>query len=311
MAFILLIIFNLALLQIILDIFSFLAVKSIKIYMEKYTQHSKPDVVHAPNINESSKQYILSFDFVKGFMVKITVELYNKCTKNITPYKCFEELKNYKYTRFNSSTSVNEHFHLFDFHQQQRFYQTYFTFPVVSLTSHFTSDSFGHPGSEPQLQKEGVRLVTFKNFPHSVPVSAIRLAQAGFYYTGEGDKVKCFSCGMTYQGWELGDKPSSIHARISPDCLFVLGQESSNSPLPPHMTREPDFSQPQPPDSGYFGSLTSLQTSGSLNLSSLHTSSPLSPSSLQISNPLELQVDGRVKVFFCSLISVNIKCMVM
>ena len=65
--------------------------------------------------------------------------------------------------------------------------------PSVSLASHFASGLYGGPeGPGGQYHKEGVRLTSFRNFPPSVPVSAIRLAQAGFYYTGEGDTVKCF-----------------------------------------------------------------------------------------------------------------------
>ena len=87
------------------------------------------------------------------------------------------------------------------------------------------------PGSNAELQRERARLATFADFPTSAPVSAIRLAQAGFYYTGERDVVKCFSCGKTYQCWQRGDRPTLVHARISPNCALVRGSDTLNIPL--------------------------------------------------------------------------------
>lgn len=122
--------------------------------------------------------------------------------------------------------------------------QTYTTFPVVNFTSHFTSGSCDQSNPTPHLHKEGVRLATFSVLPSSVPVSAIRLAQAGFYYTGESDKVKCCSCNVTHQGWRRGDKPQDVHAAISPNCPLVLGQRSSNVSLPHSMTTISGYLEP-------------------------------------------------------------------
>lgn len=38
------------------------------------------------------------------------------------------------------------------------------------------------------------------------------LARAGFIYLGEGDKVKCFSCGVAHHEWEQ---------KWSPDCHYL------------------------------------------------------------------------------------------
>ncbi len=47
------------------------------------------------------------------------------------------------------------------------------------------------------------------------------LARAGFFYLGEGDKVKCFSCGVSLHEWEKKDSAYLEHVRWSPDCHYV------------------------------------------------------------------------------------------
>ncbi|XP_071425495.1 E3 ubiquitin-protein ligase XIAP isoform X3 [Pithys albifrons albifrons] len=69
--------------------------------------------------------------------------------------------------------------------------------------------------------QERSRLGTFAEFPPGCPVSASALARAGFVYTGEGDKVKCFSCHTTIEGWASGDSAVERHKQLSPNCKFV------------------------------------------------------------------------------------------
>ncbi|EMP35412.1 Baculoviral IAP repeat-containing protein 4 [Chelonia mydas] len=71
------------------------------------------------------------------------------------------------------------------------------------------------------MAEEYSRLRTFANFPNCCPISASTLARAGFFYTGEGDKVKCFSCHATIEGWEHGDSAVGRHRKISPKCKFI------------------------------------------------------------------------------------------
>ncbi|KAM9274031.1 E3 ubiquitin-protein ligase XIAP isoform 1-T5 [Morus bassanus] len=69
--------------------------------------------------------------------------------------------------------------------------------------------------------QEHYRLRTFVEFPPGCPVSASALARAGFVYTGEGDKVKCFSCDTTVEGWAPGDAAVERHKKLSPNCKFI------------------------------------------------------------------------------------------
>ncbi|NXG79696.1 XIAP ligase, partial [Baryphthengus martii] len=75
--------------------------------------------------------------------------------------------------------------------------------------------------SDQDWAQEHYRLGTFAEFPLGCPVSASALARAGFFYTGEGDKVKCFSCHTTVEGWEPGDSALERHKRLSPNCTFI------------------------------------------------------------------------------------------
>ncbi|XP_053555092.1 E3 ubiquitin-protein ligase XIAP [Bombina bombina] len=73
------------------------------------------------------------------------------------------------------------------------------------------------------FSEESSRIASFTNFPSSCPVSASTLARAGFYYTGSGDRVKCFSCQGIVEGWQHGDTAIGKHRKISPNCPFVNG----------------------------------------------------------------------------------------
>ncbi|KAM6363203.1 baculoviral IAP repeat-containing protein 1 [Pluvialis apricaria] len=83
------------------------------------------------------------------------------------------------------------------------------------------------------FEDEGVRLDSFKTWPAEAPVEATALAKAGFFYTGEGDKVQCFNCARCLQECEEGDDPMEQHAKWFPDsnCLEVLGKSQSSESL--------------------------------------------------------------------------------
>ncbi|CAC5393833.1 BIRC2_3 [Mytilus coruscus] len=71
------------------------------------------------------------------------------------------------------------------------------------------------------MQFEGARFATFATFPHVPGIFATRLAEAGFYYTGSGNEVVCFSCGVRYSCWRQHDSAFEIHKRIFPNCPFI------------------------------------------------------------------------------------------
>ncbi|XP_062998012.1 E3 ubiquitin-protein ligase XIAP [Elgaria multicarinata webbii] len=87
-----------------------------------------------------------------------------------------------------------------------------------------------------ELADECARQQTFISFPNHCPVSPSDLSQAGFFYTGEGDKVKCFSCHATIEGWRQGDSAAERHKTISPNCKFMndinFGKNDTHSAVP-------------------------------------------------------------------------------
>ncbi|KAG9341744.1 hypothetical protein JZ751_018810 [Albula glossodonta] len=66
-----------------------------------------------------------------------------------------------------------------------------------------------------------VRLRSFRDFPLPQQLSAERLARAGFYFTGEADRVRCFSCRHTVENWQPGDVPAERHHQASPACKYL------------------------------------------------------------------------------------------
>lgn len=95
----------------------------------------------------------------------------------------------------------------------------------------------GFPGSvyaPPNYASEHARLHSFINWPKECPVQPKELIDAGFYYTGEDDKVQCFKCNVILAGWDPEDTPWGEHKRWSKDCPLVneyLLRRNPHSPL--------------------------------------------------------------------------------
>lgn len=91
-----------------------------------------------------------------------------------------------------------------------------------------------HKKMTPNYAREQARLHTFINWPKECPVQPKELIDAGFYYTGEEDKAKCFQCGVILAGWEPEDTPWGEHQKWSKDCPLVrqrLLQRNPHSPV--------------------------------------------------------------------------------
>ncbi|KAG7201967.1 hypothetical protein KM043_004667 [Ampulex compressa] len=93
---------------------------------------------------------------------------------------------------------------------------------------------------------ESARLQSFENWP--VPfMEPEKLAAAGFYYIGEGDKVRCFECHVEISQWIEGDNPMVDHQRWSGRCRFIrkipcgnvpIGVDPDSVPLPRPRSRD-------------------------------------------------------------------------
>jgi len=72
------------------------------------------------------------------------------------------------------------------------------------------------------------RLRTFTRWPASSPIDKAVLCQAGFYFTGFDDQVRCFYCSGGLREWRITDDPWEEHARWFPDCAFLLQQKGQD-----------------------------------------------------------------------------------
>ena len=67
------------------------------------------------------------------------------------------------------------------------------------------------------------RVNSFENkWPKQLTQRPNQMVASGFYYTGCGDTVTCFHCGITLRNWEHTDDVDMEHKKHSPDCKFLL-----------------------------------------------------------------------------------------
>ncbi|ESO94731.1 hypothetical protein LOTGIDRAFT_203896 [Lottia gigantea] len=82
-----------------------------------------------------------------------------------------------------------------------------------------------HPSKQeikhPQYRIKAERLVTFNDWPSQMRQKPEDLAEAGLFYLGHGDKVKCFVCDGMLHSWEYNDEPWIEHAKWFPYCDYV------------------------------------------------------------------------------------------
>ncbi|XP_030570106.1 death-associated inhibitor of apoptosis 1 isoform X1 [Drosophila novamexicana] len=73
----------------------------------------------------------------------------------------------------------------------------------------------------PEYAIESARLRSFEDWPRNMKQKPQQLAEAGFFYTGVGDRVRCFSCGGGLKDWDDNDEPWEQHALWLSQCRFV------------------------------------------------------------------------------------------
>lgn len=66
------------------------------------------------------------------------------------------------------------------------------------------------------------RLDSFSSWPLHIKLRPNALSDAGFYYTGTGDRTVCFQCGGGLKDWEENDDPWKEHARYFSKCTYLI-----------------------------------------------------------------------------------------
>ena len=73
----------------------------------------------------------------------------------------------------------------------------------------------------PEYSDAVARYETFLNWPPQMKQHPALLADAGFIYSGEGDKVVCYYCDKGLCRWEKEDNPAYEHVKHFPQCPFA------------------------------------------------------------------------------------------
>ncbi|XP_024227584.1 E3 ubiquitin-protein ligase XIAP-like [Bombus impatiens] len=106
------------------------------------------------------------------------------------------------------------------------------TSPIQSTVSvsPVPSTSHGIEENDDDYRFEASRRWSFRSWPKS-SVDPVSLAAAGFYYTGEIDRVRCFECQLTAHGWTDEHIPMQVHEICSPECRFIRNEQCDNVPV--------------------------------------------------------------------------------
>lgn len=99
---------------------------------------------------------------------------------------------------------------------------------------------------------ESARRESYRNWPLTY-MDPCKLSAAGFYYTGNDDRVKCFECGVEIYQWVEGDNPMSDHQRWRPNCRFIRKIPCGNIPIGVDPTTIPQSSTRSQDVCGTYG----------------------------------------------------------
>lgn len=90
------------------------------------------------------------------------------------------------------------------------------------LTEFVTSESSTMSSETPSwdLTTYENRLRTFNCGWNLGFISPSQMANAGLYYLGKQDRVRCMFCSKEFDYWQRGDDPLVEHKRKSPQCPF-------------------------------------------------------------------------------------------
>ncbi|KAK6168965.1 hypothetical protein SNE40_020109 [Patella caerulea] len=83
-----------------------------------------------------------------------------------------------------------------------------------------TTSSAQNP-KHPQYRIKSDRLVTFNEWPSQIRQKPEDMAEAGLFYLGQGDKVKCYFCDGMLHTWDPDDEPWIEHAKWFPHCEYI------------------------------------------------------------------------------------------
>lgn len=102
---------------------------------------------------------------------------------------------------------------------------------MSSKLDKFFEEKAKNPDLNDDMKYEFLRLKSFKDRPSSAKGSALRLAAAGFYFSGIGSNCVCFVCLREKDDWADQDIPLKVHRNLNPYCAFLTKENRSNVPI--------------------------------------------------------------------------------
>ena len=91
------------------------------------------------------------------------------------------------------------------------------------------------------------RKKSFSKWPHFSPNRDV-MATNGWFYCNVNDRAICLYCDTICHGWTDNDDPYEVHARLAPECPFILSISSSSKDVPSMVTNNPNETfQPRNP----------------------------------------------------------------
>ena len=93
---------------------------------------------------------------------------------------------------------------------------------VVLLTDYCQDGLEGIPVKYPEYTNVHGRLASYSNkWKYHRIQSPRTLSEAGFFFSGPEDIVRCFVCGITLGNWEDNDVPLNEHLRWGEHCCYI------------------------------------------------------------------------------------------
>ncbi|MEQ2192020.1 hypothetical protein XENOCAPTIV_005914 [Xenoophorus captivus] len=101
---------------------------------------------------------------------------------------------------------------------------------VQKVGTYSDFQSFLRTARRSETGRGDVTAQNLRDFPSGSSIER-SLARAGWFYTGVGDRVQCFRCNVTAEGWQAGDCPTEKHRQLSPSCSFIQSVPSTTNLL--------------------------------------------------------------------------------
>lgn len=117
------------------------------------------------------------------------------------------------------------------------------------------------------MWSEATRLQTFysngfNTWPKQRMITAEEIANSGFYYLYDEDRVQCPWCNVVLRDWSTGDRGMTEHKRHSSQCLLILQPDlCGNIPIDPTKTpKVPQISTTGPKNPQFADARNRLET---------------------------------------------------